>query len=373
MKKLLRLLVVLSFTNPIVIMAQKTCTSNPPTLGSNINFGSIAWTAGGGATVAECNNMADGISTFTGNVIVDLANGTIVTVTNNVNITGNFPISGGNGSVFSVTGGFTFHVTGDMGNTANNDVEYNAATVNDKIIVDGTLYGKNNTDFTGSGKITGGALDVKNGTTCSTPCPVTGGFASCTSATTFCTTAGVVLPIVLLDFSAVPNAESIHVKWTTVLEENFEKFIVQRSQDGLEFHEIAVIQGAGRNLYGIKTNYSFEDNSPLVGYNYYRLKAVDWDGRFEIFGVKAVKLNKAKHLSIYPNPSSGNSFFVETNFNPSDGDQILITNNLGIQLYQTEPREVNNQITLPSTLSPGIYFVKYISKEYTDISRVMVK
>src|SRR5688572_11785566 len=100
--------------------SQKTCRSNPPTIGSNINFGSIAWTPGGGATVAECNDMADGLSTFTGNVIVDVANDITITITNNVNITGNFPISGGPGSKLTVNGGFTLHVTGDLGDNDNN-------------------------------------------------------------------------------------------------------------------------------------------------------------------------------------------------------------------------------------------------------------
>jgi hypothetical protein len=181
------------------------------------------------------------------------------------------------------------------------------------------------------------------------------------------------LPIKLLYFKVRQADQSIVLDWSTSMEENFEKFIIQRSQNGLAFHNIGEIASQGRDIYNITTDYSFEDKSPLLGYNYYRLKAVDWDGYNETFEVKAFKLTGGKHLSVYPNPSSGSSLFVETNFNPSENDQIVITNNLGIELYRTQPKQVNNEFTFQNILSPGMYFVKYISPSFTETSKVIVR
>lgn len=350
--------------------AQKTCTSNPTTISSNINFGAIVWTPSGGATLAECNNMADGLITFTGNVIVDLANSKTITISNNVTITGNFPISGGPGSLLSVTGNSTLHVTGDLGDAANNGVQYSVPAAGDKIIVDGTLYGKNNNAFTGSGSISGGTLDVKNGSTCGTPCPVAGGFANCTSADAFCVTYGV-LPIELLFFKGSKGLNKISLSWATASELNFDYFDLEKSSDGKSFQSIAKVNGHGST--NIRHDYSFNDEKPLMGKNYYRLKSVDFDGYTEYFNVVMVDFDGKKNFSIYPNPSDGITFTTETNFSPQNRAFIAIYSTIGSEIARYEIFGDVSTITLPVKLESGVYYAKYISSDFTTTARMLVK
>jgi len=347
---------------------QKTCTSNPTTLSSNINFGSIAWTASGGATVTECNNMADGISSFTGNVIVDLANNKQITITNNVTINGNFPISGGNGSVLSVNGGFTLHVTGDLGDATNNGVEYEVVTSTDKIIVDGTLYGKNNNAFTGNGSISGGTLNVKNGSTCGSPCPVAGGFSNCTAGDTFCTNNGV-LPVSLISFQVQTDKDRVMMNWATASELNFDYFSIERSLDAIDFEEIGRVEGHGTTQE--QHDYEFIDSQPILGKLYYRLKTVDFDGYIEYFNIESVVFAQKKSFVIYPNPVVNNLINFTSNFSTENGSLIRATDLSGAEVFRYHVEQ--NNFSLPISLNPGTYFIQINSGDYSEVKRVIVK
>ncbi len=348
--------------------SQKTCTSNPTTIGSNINFASITWTAGGGATVTECNNMANGTSTFTGNVLVDLANNKKITITNNVNITGNFPISGGPGSTLSVNGGYTLHVTGDLGDATNNGVAYEVVTSSDKIIVDGTLYGKNNNAFTGSGSISGGTLNVKNGSSCGSPCPVSGGFSGCTSNDAFCTNNGV-LPVSLIFFQVKTDKDFVWMNWATESELNFDYFSVERSLDAISFQEIGRVQGHGTTRE--RHDYEFTDVMPVVGKLYYRLKTVDFDGYTEYFNIAAVEFAQQKSFKIYPNPVVDNKINFVLNFDAQQGTEIRATDLSGGEVFRFPVSE--NQFSLPISLNPGTYLFKIYSEGYSEVKRIVVK
>lgn len=379
MKRFLISIFCVGLMAPAHIFAQKTCTSNPFPITADINFANIVWVATDGATVAECNAMADGLITFEGDVRIDVSNNTKVTITNNVNIDGNFPISGGPGSTLSVNGGFKLYVTGDLGDATSNGVQYEVVTATDEIRVDGTLYGKNDNAFSGEGKISGGTLNVKNGTTCPTPpanCPVRGGFESCTAGDSFCTTNGVTLPITLLFFeaNASESGESVQLKWGTTMEEDFDKFIIQRSDNGKDFQDIYELDGQGHDLYNITSLYKFTDEAPLVGFNYYRLKALDLDATFEYFKIIAVKLEGAKKIVVYPNPTSGSNINFRTNFTADDQtDRVVVLDALGNEVFNLPASSYNNSIQPDAPLKAGVYILKYTSKDFESVTRLVIK
>ena len=365
------LMIIISILGTTRSYGQKTCTSNPTTITGNVNFGSITWTASGGATEAECNDMADGLITFSGDVVVDLANNVTVTITNDVNIDGNFPISGGPGSTLAVSGGYTLYVTGDLGDPDNNGVQYSVVTASDEIIVDGTLYGKNNNAFTGDGSISGGTLDVKNGSSCGSPCPVSGGFTGCTSNDGFCDTY-TVLPITLLYFDAsVDDNNHVVLKWATETEENFDHFEILRSSSNLFFSSIESIPGAGYNTNSVQ-KYSTVDEYPVIGDNYYRLKAVDIDGAVELFKIEHVRVYGRKSLTIYPNPIRGNELRATINFEPLQGDHIMIFDTMGAELISIPVTGTESEFQLNDSLRPGAYIVKYVSSSFERMTRVIV-
>jgi hypothetical protein len=381
MKKLLSVIGTLLFGAssfmPTILIAQKTCTSNPVTITSDINFGVISWTATGGATGTDCDNMADGLITFVGNVVIDFQNNTTVTISNDVTIDGNFILTGGPGSTLQVSGGgtpTTLYVTGDLGDAATNGIEYSVPLTTDNIQVDGTLYGKNNTAFTGDGVISGSAINVKNGTTCGSPCPVTGNFDSCfQGAGTFCTD-NAVLPIELLSFSAYDSNGDVILEWSTASEENNDYYSIERSQDGINYSLIATVPGAGTSTSLLE--YFHTDENPLLGRSYYRLKQTDFDGASETFNPITVDFTSLAEgeLNFGPNPvKRGEKITIETQADNKEILKISVYNMLGEVVLSNKFSGSTFEFNIDETTRPGIYFVEISSVKSQKRGRLLVQ
>ncbi|MGV3560708.1 hypothetical protein [Larkinella arboricola] len=87
------------------------------------------------------------------------------------------------------------------------------------------------------------------------------------------------LPVRLVSFRGFPGKDRIVLSWETVFEENSERFEVERSRDALSFERIGQQPAAGTTHR--RQLYTFTDEHPQPGTNYYRLRQVDFDGRFE--------------------------------------------------------------------------------------------
>jgi hypothetical protein len=94
------------------------------------------------------------------------------------------------------------------------------------------------------------------------------------------------LPVELTEFNAVVYNSSVILKWVTASETNNEKFILQKSANGVYFSDIATIHGNGNSI--ITNYYQYVDKHPIEGISYYRLKQVDFDGVFSVSNILAV-------------------------------------------------------------------------------------
>ncbi|MEL6944906.1 MAG: hypothetical protein AAFO82_19800, partial [Bacteroidota bacterium] len=93
-------------------------------------------------------------------------------------------------------------------------------------------------------------------------------------------TSSCVLPVELIDFKAIAErGTGVWLKWATASEINSDVFLIEKSQDGNIFKEIGKLKAAGNSFK--KLDYSYLDENPFEGNNYYRLKQVDLDGQYE--------------------------------------------------------------------------------------------
>lgn len=105
------------------------------------------------------------------------------------------------------------------------------------------------------------------------------------------------LPIDLLYFRAKVHAESsVRLTWRTASEVYNDYFLLERSDTGLGFETLAYVAGSGNSSTTL--NYSYVDDSPLKGTSYYRLKQVDYNGKFEYFGPEIVQLMSSNDLHL---------------------------------------------------------------------------
>lgn len=180
------------------------------------------------------------------------------------------------------------------------------------------------------------------------------------------------LPVRLLFFHAGVKNATVTLSWATTMEENFSRFVIQRSIDGLSFEDLGEVPGKGFNVYDIQSKYWFEDKQPFQGSSYYRLKAIDLDGTFEHFGVKAVEVDAPKNISVYPNPSTGELIVFTTNFSPQESDRIFLIDPLGEEVFSAMATSNEHTLVFENALKPGVYMLRYVSQGFEQISRVMV-
>ncbi|HMQ49321.1 MAG TPA: T9SS type A sorting domain-containing protein [Saprospiraceae bacterium] len=114
------------------------------------------------------------------------------------------------------------------------------------------------------------------------------------------------LPVELVSFELEGTAASVVVRWTTASEINNNYFDVERSADGIEWKSLGKVEGAGNSVE--KRDYTFIDGAPLTGISYYRLKQVDFDGKFEYPAVEAIEITgnttviTPESATVFPNP-----------------------------------------------------------------------
>jgi len=77
-------------------------------------------------------------------------------------------------------------------------------------------------------------------------------------------------------------------------------FELQRSVDGQGWVPLGFVPGEGDSPQG--NAYAWEDVSPMVGINYYRLKQIDWDGQSSFSPIVSVTWVEATTYAWYPNP-----------------------------------------------------------------------
>lgn len=116
-----------------------------------------------------------------------------------------------------------------------------------------------------------------------------------------------VLPVTFDYFRATKAGNTANLTWKTISETNNSHFILERGSRPSSFSELARKTGAGTTTSA--SNYSFIDQNPLNGVNYYRLIQYDKNGTSTVLGEQALtfSLNKAQN-SIYPNPAAKQVF-----------------------------------------------------------------
>ncbi|MFT3981324.1 MAG: T9SS type A sorting domain-containing protein [Ferruginibacter sp.] len=113
------------------------------------------------------------------------------------------------------------------------------------------------------------------------------------------------MPVEFLSLAAVQKGSGVSVNWSTASELNNNYFDVERSTDGTTWNTIARVMGAG-NSATVK-NYNAYDAKPVAGYNLYRIRQVDIDGKFEYSSTVKVKITIDKlGVSVLANPFVNN-------------------------------------------------------------------
>ena len=178
------------------------------------------------------------------------------------------------------------------------------------------------------------------------------------------------LPVELMFFEVENQNNIAKIRWQTLSEINNDKFEILRSQNGLDFYKIGTVNGQGNSTE--ITSYEFQDEQPLTGISYYRLKQIDFDGTASFTEIKSFVKSEDSPLDIkvYPNPIIGDQVLIRSN----EMDRIFkveVYNGYG-QLIKVEQTKEDGIIKLQGFKERGIYLVK-ISFDKECITKKLIR
>ncbi|MBJ6117754.1 T9SS type A sorting domain-containing protein [Pontibacter sp. BT310] len=165
------------------------------------------------------------------------------------------------------------------------------------------------------------------------------------------------------------NSEhDVVVTWDAVAEENIVRYVVERSEDGINFTEIGSVDAAAAN--------SFTDRDPLQGTGYYRLRVIYKDGSFKYtFVARVTDPSFLFKFEVAPNPVGADQTFTV---------RFLVNRNTPMQLslYDTSGKIVRNfeitftDMNLPlefdlTGVSAGVYILKWSTAQSSGTTKIV--
>ncbi len=186
------------------------------------------------------------------------------------------------------------------------------------------------------------------------------------------------LPVELSTFTAKVSQKSVVLTWQTATETNNAGFDVERSSGNTNFQKIAFVKGNG-NSTG-KNSYSFADQNLEAGSYSYRLKQIDYSGKFEYSKVvEAEVLSAPTTFSLsqnYPNPFNP-STVIKFSVEKTGLTTLIIYNMLGQEVSTLfNGIAANGQVYAlnfnASALSSGVYFYQLKQGDQIKIQKMML-
>lgn len=275
--------------------------------------------------------------TLVGGCQLIIENGGVLTIDGGADLSGNGKITVDAGGTLNITGDLNVGGTGDM-------------TINGTVNIDGSFINGNNTGNVICGS---GNLNVGSGL------PPTGWDSDACNL-------GITLPIELLYFTGYDHGKVVDLYWATATETGNDFFTVERSYNGINFSDIAVIDAAGTSLQTI--HYSHTDAEPLPGISYYRLRQTDLNGASSWSGIISVDrtVSGEQEIYVYPNPMNAGSSFV-LNLSGFEGENVAVNvfDMTGRSVFGTSflvrERYKSIEMNKGTELAPGTYLISVSS------------
>ncbi len=189
----------------------------------------------------------------------------------------------------------------------------------------------------------------------------------------------IVTPVNLTSFTGKKIEKNVQLIWTTATEKNNSHYIIQRSNDGVNFENIAKVFGKG-NSSSIN-NYDYSDLNVPNKNLHYRLQQVDEDGKSTLSSIIFIKYDKKENIeiNIYPNPIINYEGFITIKNAPIGQYNIYLNGLKGETVFVKNINQAivntNVNIQLPTSISKGYYIliIKSINGEINLTEKVIIE
>ena len=171
------------------------------------------------------------------------------------------------------------------------------------------------------------------------------------------------LPVKMDYFTGAKLANSTNrLDWKAVCSGTSASFELQRSSDGQQFISLTTIDADYSRCF---QPFTFADNTPLSGKNFYRLKIKDENGKITFSNILLLLNSKSgfEIVNMQPNPVT-NSAILNISVAERQELTVFVTDNKGSRVIQKSIQTVtgNNQEELDlSSLPAGTYILSVVA------------
>ncbi len=152
----------------------------------------------------------------------------------------------------------------------------------------------------------------------------------------------IILPVTFTEVKATLSNANVLVEWTVEAESNLKQYEIEKSLDGRLFSIAATIAAEKTN----GGNYQWLDQAPASGFNYYRIRSVDLDGKTSLTQIVKVKTeNSVGSISVYPNPIANGTVNLQLGNQPEGVYNLRLLNPVGQVLLTTKINHVGGNHT----------------------------
>ncbi|WP_164735500.1 T9SS type A sorting domain-containing protein [Pseudoflavitalea rhizosphaerae] len=176
------------------------------------------------------------------------------------------------------------------------------------------------------------------------------------------------LPVSLTEFTATRQSAAVVLNWSTASESNNRGFSIEHSTDGSTWTSIGFqpSKAEGGNSSGTIA-YSYKHNSPANSTNFYRLKQIDFDGKWEYSPVRQIRVN-GQSILVYPNPAKD----IITIQGLAGNETIQVFDATGRKVKQLSGMPQQQKISI-ADLREGTYHIIVVTREGNMSSHKITK
>jgi len=179
------------------------------------------------------------------------------------------------------------------------------------------------------------------------------------------------LPINFLFFNAAKKESTAVLSWELAQDEDVAEFEVERSAEAVSFTRI----GSVNQSNDANKRYQYDDVAPLTGHNYYRLKVLKQDGKYEYTGTRLVVFEATDEggIKVYPNPASD---FVRVSLTGSWASSQVVINMYdaaGKLVYHRKFTDAGAVLEADTRqLAAGSYFMHIASGSFSGRKKLVI-
>ena len=159
------------------------------------------------------------------------------------------------------------------------------------------------------------------------------------------------------------------MEWTTESESNMKEYHVEASGDGNHFTKATSVEAKNAAV----NNYNWLDVHPSQGYNYYRIRSIDLNGKTEYSKVVKVLIGSIKpSITVYPNPVKDGIINLQMPGEASGNYAIRLINKAGQEIMSKQIKHLTGSnsegIELKRFLASGIYQLEITKPDGSQVN-----